>query len=107
MYFKESEHIAAELPDLTPVIEVVDGQLFRSRSKLLIQPKLWKTQFQLNLNELSSVLDSLVEQSLLRHKTLLRCENCCVLNQIDSDEPTCTSCGESLENANATDVFLF
>ena len=107
MYFKESGHIAAEFPDLEAVLKLVDEQLFKTRTKLLIQPSLWRTLFQLNINELESVLDLLVKQGLLRDKAMFCCENCSVLNDADEDERKCTSCGESLEEANEVGIFLF
>ena len=83
MYFKESDLIVEEFPALTATLKVVDEQIFKSRGKLLIQPHLWRRQFDLDINQLETILLKFAENELLASVERLICSNCETLNAPD------------------------
>ena len=107
MYFKESDRIADELPALSVTLKVVDEQIFKSRGKLLIQPRLWQGQFDLNINQLETVLSKLTEFDLLVCVNMVACSNCETLNNPDITGDQCTICDGGLGDAEEVQIFLY
>jgi len=107
MFFKESDRIVDELPALKVTLKAVDEQIFKSRGKLLIQPRLWRQQFDLNINQLETALSKLVEYDLLASVERLVCSNCETLNNPDITGDQCTICDRSLGDAKEVQIFLY
>lgn len=107
MYFKESDRIVDELPALTATLKVVDEQIFKSRGKLLIRPRLWQRQFDLNINQLETALSKLSEFELLVCVNMVACSNCESLNNPAQTGDRCTICDRALGDAEEVQVFLY
>ena len=101
MFFQESDSIASEDPDLSPVLEQVDQQLRDISSSAPLRPADIASFLGVDENQVESAFDLLAAKGVLRSEKMVECEACQNLMSAssfyqaadDEDVFNCSQCG--------------
>lgn len=101
MFFRESEVIVSEHPDLRGVVEKVDGRLARICSSAPLRPGDFACALGAEENQVLSVFDLLARNGVLLAEEMLECERCQNLMSanafreavLEEDPFECAGCG--------------
>ena len=101
MYFRESEDIATEHPDLQRVIEQADELIATIFADAPLRPADFSCKLACDTNQVVAFFDLLVKQEVLLSEQMVECERCQNLMPADAfqqaiadeDEYECSSCG--------------
>lgn len=100
MYFHESESIVSEQPDLSGVVEQIDGHLAAIFSPSPLRPADFACNLACDANQVISIFDLLVEHEVLLSELMVECDRCHNLMSAadfqqaiaDEDDFECSSC---------------
>jgi len=115
MYYRESERLATEHPDLARVLEKVDDKLAGLPSDSILRPEVLATALEERESQVKNAFRLLAESGLLRAEESIECPTCQNVAELASyleaqengDECLCSQCGIDLARSNPLRVQVF